>query len=62
MISRRQFLQATAAAQTLVLGAGLGPLGRVAAQQRLTEADITHFDPLGTVTIVHVTDIHAQLV
>lgn len=62
MISRRQFLQATAAAQALALGAGLGPLGRVAAQQRLTEADITRFDPLGTVTIVHVTDIHAQLV
>ncbi|QCI68170.1 thiosulfohydrolase SoxB [Phreatobacter stygius] len=62
MISRRQFLQATAAAQALTLGSGLGPLGRVAAQQRLTEADITRFDPLGTVTLVHVTDIHAQLV
>ncbi|KAF0231510.1 MAG: twin-arginine translocation pathway [Beijerinckiaceae bacterium] len=61
MISRRQFLQATAAACALVSGSGLGSLGRVAAQQRLTQADITRFDPLGTVTILHVTDIHAYV-
>ena len=61
MISRREFLQATAAASALTVGAGIGPLGRVAAQQRLTQADITRFDPLGTVTILHVTDTHAQL-
>ena len=61
MISRRQFLQATAAAQALVAGSGLGPLGKVAAQQRLSEADILRFEPLGTVTILHVADIHAQL-
>ena len=61
MISRREFLQATAAASALMLGSGLGPLGRVAAQQRLTQADITHFDPLGTVTILYIADTHAQL-
>ena len=61
MISRREFLQATAAACAITTGSGLGPLGQVAAQQRLTEADITRFDPLGTVTILHVTDIHAHL-
>uniref|UniRef100_Q07M24 Sulfate thiol esterase SoxB n=1 Tax=Rhodopseudomonas palustris (strain BisA53) TaxID=316055 RepID=Q07M24_RHOP5 len=61
MISRREFLQATAAASALTLGSGLGPIGRVAAQQRLTQADITRFDALGTVTLLHVTDIHAQL-
>ncbi|UZE50752.1 thiosulfohydrolase SoxB [Rhodopseudomonas sp. P2A-2r] len=61
MISRREFLQATAAASALLVGSGLGDLGRVAAQQRLSQADITRFDPLGTVTILHVTDIHAQL-
>lgn len=61
MISRREFLQATAAASALTVGGGIGPLGRVAAQQRLTQADITRFDPLGTVTILHVTDTHAQL-
>lgn len=61
MISRRDFLQATAAASSLLVGSGAGPLGRVAAQQRLSQADILRFDPLGTVTILHVTDIHAQL-
>jgi sulfur-oxidizing protein SoxB len=61
MISRREFLQATAAASALTLSSGFGPLGRVAAQQRLTQADITRFDPLGTVTILYVADTHAQL-
>lgn len=61
MISRREFLQATAAASALTIGSGMGQLGRVAAQQRLTQADILRFDPLGTVTLLHVTDIHAQL-
>jgi sulfur-oxidizing protein SoxB len=61
MISRREFLQATAAASALLPTSGLGPLGRLAAQQRLTEADITRFDPLGTVTILYVADSHAQL-
>jgi sulfur-oxidizing protein SoxB len=61
MISRRDFLQATAAASSLLVGSVAGPLGRVAAQQRLSQADILRFDPLGTVTILHVTDIHAQL-
>ncbi len=61
MISRRDFLQATAAASALTTASGLGPLGRVAAQQRLTQADILKFDPLGTVTILHITDTHAQL-
>jgi sulfur-oxidizing protein SoxB len=61
MISRREFLQATAAASALTIGSGLGSLGRVAAQQKLTQADITRFDPLGTVTILYVADNHAQL-
>ena len=61
MISRREFLQATAAASAMLAGSGMGPLGRVAAQQRLTQADILRFDPLGTVTILYVADIHAQL-
>lgn len=61
MISRREFLQASAAASALTIGGGLGPLGRVAAQQKLTQADILKFDPLGTVTILYVADNHAQL-
>jgi sulfur-oxidizing protein SoxB len=62
MISRREFLQATAAASALTIAGGLGPIGRVAAQQRLTQSDILKFDPLGTVTLLHITDTHAQLV
>jgi S-sulfosulfanyl-L-cysteine sulfohydrolase len=62
MISRREFLQASAAACALFAGSGLGPLGRVAAQQRLTQADILKFEPLGKLTLLHITDIHAQLV
>lgn len=61
MISRREFLQASAAASALVTAGGLGSLGHVAAQQRLAEADILRFEPLGTLTLLHVADIHAQL-
>lgn len=61
MVTRREFLQATAAAAAIAAASGLGPLGRAAAQQRLAQADILRFDPLGTLTILHVTDIHAQL-
>lgn len=61
MISRREFLQAAAAASAIVTASGLGPLGRAAAQQRLSQAALTAFEPLGNVTILHVTDIHAQL-
>jgi sulfur-oxidizing protein SoxB len=45
----------------LTAASGLGPLGRAAAQQRLSQSDILRFDPLGTVTILHVADMHAQL-
>ncbi|MEJ1161989.1 thiosulfohydrolase SoxB [Prosthecomicrobium sp. N25] len=61
MISRREFLQAAAAASTIAGASGLGPLGRAAAQQRLSQAALTAFEPLGNVTLLHVTDIHAQL-
>jgi sulfur-oxidizing protein SoxB len=62
MISKREFLHASLAASAITLAGGLGPLGRVAAQQRLGETDILAFEPMGTLTILHVTDIHAQLV
>jgi len=62
MISRRDFLQATSAASAITVASGLGPLGRVAAQQKLTEADILRFDAVGTATILYMADVHAQLV
>ena len=61
MISRREFVTA-ASATAAVLGADAGNLGRLAAQGRLTQADLLRFEPLGNVTLVHITDIHAQLV
>jgi S-sulfosulfanyl-L-cysteine sulfohydrolase len=61
MISRREFLQAASAAASIVAISGLGPLGRVAAQQRLTQQDILRFEGRGNVTLIHVADIHAQL-
>ena len=59
MISRRQFGQAAVATAAL-LGGGGATLGQVAAQQRLSQADLLQFDALGQVTIVHITDLHAQ--
>ncbi len=57
MTSRRDFLQIAAATAALV------PTGwtRAFAQQRLTQDDLLAFEPLGNVTLVHLTDIHAQL-
>ncbi len=59
MITRREFLQASAAAAALT-GAG-GGLSRVAAQQSLTESALIDMKPVGNVTLMHITDIHAQL-
>ena len=57
MISRREFIQVAAAT------AAIAPDGwsRAFAQQRLTQADLLSFEALGNVTLVHLTDIHAQL-
>jgi S-sulfosulfanyl-L-cysteine sulfohydrolase len=57
MLNRRHFIQAAAAAATL-----LGPAsGRLAAQQRLTQEELLRFPSRGQVTLLHFTDIHAQL-
>ena len=57
MISRRDFLQVAAAAAALLPAGGT----RVLAQQRLTQEDLLRFDSLGNVTLVHIADLHAQL-
>ncbi len=59
MFSRRDFL--TVAAATAILTGGKGQLGRLAAQQRISQDDLLNFEPLGQVTLLHVTDVHAQL-
>ncbi|TCD11951.1 thiosulfohydrolase SoxB [Oricola cellulosilytica] len=61
MFSRREFLMASVAA-TAVMGPGIaGNWSRAAAQQAMTEDDLLSFDATGNVTLVHITDIHAQL-
>ncbi|MCA0400093.1 MAG: thiosulfohydrolase SoxB [Proteobacteria bacterium] len=60
MISRRDFLQAGAAASALLGAGGYGSLGRLAAQQKLSEAELLSFASTGNVTLIHVTDLHSQ--
>ena len=62
MISRRDFLQASMAASAIVGGSGFGNWARLAAQQRLTQDQLLEFDTFGNVSLIHVTDIHAQMV
>lgn len=61
MISRRDFLQVSMAASALVGASGFGNWGRLAAQQSLTQDHLLEFDTFGNISLIHVTDIHAQL-
>ncbi|MEL6281722.1 MAG: thiosulfohydrolase SoxB [Pseudomonadota bacterium] len=62
MFSRREFLQASVAASAIVGASGVGDWGRIAAQQSLTQDQLLDFETTGNVTLVHLTDCHAQLV
>ena len=57
MISRRDFVQLAAATAALL------PVGwsRALAQQRITQAELLRFKAVGNVTLLHVSDIHGQL-
>ena len=59
MFSRRDFL--ILAATTAALTGAKGRLARVAARQAITQDDLLSFDSLGQVTLLHFTDLHAQL-
>ncbi|AXX97017.1 thiosulfohydrolase SoxB [Profundibacter amoris] len=61
MISRRDFLQATVAASAIYGASGVGNWARLAAQQALTQDQLLNFDTFGNVTLIHITDIHAQM-
>jgi sulfur-oxidizing protein SoxB len=61
MISRREFLHAALVASALAGGTG-GSLGRAIAQGRLTQDSLLEFEGLGNITLIHFSDIHAQLV
>ncbi|MBW8322989.1 MAG: thiosulfohydrolase SoxB [Rhizobium sp.] len=61
MITRREFLQASMAASAIVGVSGFGNFARLAAQQALTQEQLLAFEDFGNVTLIHITDIHAQL-
>ncbi|MDQ0302525.1 thiosulfohydrolase SoxB [Ancylobacter polymorphus] len=60
MISRRDFVIAAMAAGMLASGAR-GAFAQAARSGKMTQDDILRFDPVGTLTILHTTDLHAQL-
>ncbi|WP_299639740.1 thiosulfohydrolase SoxB [uncultured Ruegeria sp.] len=61
MISRRDFLQVSMAASALYGASGFGNWARLAAQQSLTQDQLLEFETFGNISLIHVTDIHAQL-
>ena len=61
MISRRHFVQAGLAASAIYGASGFGNWGRLSAQQALTQNDLLDFKTTGNVTLMHITDTHAQL-
>ena len=60
MITRRQFTQ-LALASGILLGPG-SSLAKAAARQTIDQNSLLEFDDLGNVTLLHFTDLHAQLV
>jgi sulfur-oxidizing protein SoxB len=58
MPSRREFLQMAAATAAILPASGWS---RAFAQQSLTQDALLRMDPVGRLSIIHVTDIHAQL-
>lgn len=59
MMNRREFLMAGVALTTIA--GGVGTWTRAAAQQTLSENDLLDMAPTGKLSILHITDIHAQL-
>jgi sulfur-oxidizing protein SoxB len=59
MITRREILHVGVA--TAALAAGDSALIRAVAQQNLSESELLRFDALGNITLLHVADIHGQL-
>ncbi|WP_299861811.1 thiosulfohydrolase SoxB [uncultured Hoeflea sp.] len=62
MHTRRDFMQYALNAGFALGAAGLGAnVTRALAQQKLTQDDLLNFDAKGQVTLLHFTDVHAQL-
>jgi sulfur-oxidizing protein SoxB len=61
MFSRREFLAAAAAVSAFLAGSTGLSFTRALAQQKLTQDALLRADPVGRLTILHLTDLHAQL-
>ena len=61
MFSRRDFLQVGMATSAIYGASGFGSFSKLAAQQKLSQDDLLQFDKYGNVSLIHITDIHAQL-
>ncbi|MBN9282512.1 MAG: thiosulfohydrolase SoxB [Hyphomicrobium denitrificans] len=60
MVSRREFIAAASAAAVIASRAGLS-VRALAAGAKLTQDELLKFDGVGNVTLVHLTDLHAQV-
>jgi len=61
MLSRRDFLQVGMATSAIYGASGFGSFSKLAAQQKLSQDDLLQFDTFGNISLIHITDIHAQL-
>ena len=61
MFSRRDFLQVGIATSAIYGASGFGSFSKLSAQQKLSQDDLLRFDTYGNVSLIHITDIHAQL-
>ena len=61
MFSRRDFLQLGMATSAIYGASGFGSFSKLSAQQKLSQDDLLRFDTYGNVSLIHITDIHAQL-
>ena len=61
MVSRRDFLQLAMSTTAIYGASAFGNWGKLAAQQTITEDKLLEFQTFGNVSLIHVTDIHAQL-
>ncbi len=61
MVSRRDFLQMAMATTALYGASSFGKWGKLSAQQAMSQEKLLEFDTFGNVSLIHVTDIHAQL-
>ena len=60
MISRRDFLPVSMAASAIIGACGFGNWARLAAQQAFTQDQLLEFDTFGNLSLIHITDMHAQ--